>query len=206
MTASQRTQHSGPKCNLLLHWLGVACARAWGWNVVGELPATARMVIIGAPHTSNWDFVHMLMAVFAFRLRVCWLGKHTLFVWPLGPLLRALGGIAVDRGAHGDSVRQLAEQFETASGLALVIAPEGTRSRTPFWRSGFYAIAERAHVPIVCGYIDYARREIGMGYSFVPSGDRDGDMARCRAFYSEKRGRYPAFASDVRLQRDHRRP
>jgi 1-acyl-sn-glycerol-3-phosphate acyltransferase len=170
-----------------------------GWRVEATLPAVPKYVVIGAPHTSNWDFPYGVLAMWAIGFRYRWIGKHTLFRWPFGGLMRALGGIPVDRRARHNFIGQMREIFAREPELVLIITPEGTRRRTEHWKSGFYYIARAAQVPIALGFIDYRGKRIGVGPSFTPSGDIAADMAVIRAFYADKIGRYPAHQGEIRI-------
>ncbi len=171
-----------------------------GWRFVGELPGP-RSVIIGAPHTSNWDFPLALLCFWILPCRARWVGKHTIFRWPLGGLFRRLGGIPLDRAHTADFVRRIVERFDREPEFTFVLAPEGTRSRRDHWRSGFYWIAHRARVPLGLGFVDYASRTVGIGDAFLTSGDIEADMERIRVFYADKRGLRPEKESSVRLRR-----
>jgi len=173
-----------------------------GWSIEGEVPPISKAVVIAAPHTSNWDLPHMLAASFVFQLQVSWFGKHTLFRPPFGWLLERLGGLPVDRSAPRGLVGEVAAKLKAADRLLIAVSPEGTRSRRDHWKSGFYRIAEEAQVPIVCGYLDYARRRAGLGLVLVPSGDLHADMDRLRAFYGGMRGRHPDLESVIRLKEE----
>lgn len=175
-----------------------ALLRLFGWTLHVDEPGADRYVLIVAPHTSNWDFVVGILAAQALRLHAHWIGKHTLFRPPLGWLFRALGGIPVDRGRRGDLIPQVVRHFEQTPGFKLAIAPEGTRSGTDHWKSGFHHIARAAGVPIVMGWIDYANRRIGIGGSFLPDDDLEHTFERVRAFYAPFRGRYPEKQSQIR--------
>jgi 1-acyl-sn-glycerol-3-phosphate acyltransferase len=194
---SERAQ--GSKLRLLL-------ARGWlrltGWAPEGELPAAPRFVLIAAPHTSNWDLVHLLALAEVYGLRVSWMGKHTLFRPPFGALFRALGGIPIRRGERGDRVTGMAKEFTERARFALVVPSEATRSWAPYWKSGFYHIARRAEVPIVLGFLDYRRRRGGFGPSLVPTGDVALDMDVIRAFYADKVGKFPDQFGPVRLREE----
>jgi 1-acyl-sn-glycerol-3-phosphate acyltransferase len=170
------------------------------WDVSGHVPDGGKFVLIGAPHTSNWDFIFMLATMYIFRLKVNWMGKHTLFRQPLGVIFKALGGIAIDRDSPNGVVYQMAEQFRRSEQLVVVIGPSGTRKRTDYWKSGFYWIAHTAQVPILCGYLDYDRKMACLGLSFIPTGDIKKDMDRIRAFYEDVRGKYPELATRIRLK------
>jgi len=180
-----------------------AIARAFlrlaGWSLEGELPAARGYVLIAAPHTTNWDLLYFLACAWAFGISPSWMGKRTLFRGPLGPVMRALGGIPVERSRPGGLVGQMAQAFERDPDLVLTVPPEGTRARAVCWKSGFYQIARAARVPIAMGFLDYTRRCGGVGPVLVPSDDLRGDMDAIRAFYADKRGKYPERFGDVRL-------
>lgn len=169
-----------------------------GWRLRYDDPGTRRYVLIVAPHTSNWDFPLGLLAAQALGLKANWMGKHTIFRGPLGPLFRAWGGIPVRRTEASDMIEQMAERFARADHLVLGMAPEGTRSHRPHWKSGFWHIARAAGVPIAMAYLDYGNKEIGLGGAFMPSEDRDADYVRIRAWYEGRRGKRPDQASEIR--------
>lgn len=173
-----------------------------GWRVVGEVPPVSKMIIVAAPHTSNWDLIYLLGAAFTLHLRVNWLGKDSLFRTPLGPLLRFVGGIPVDRSRANNMVGAIVQEIRQGSGCAIVIPPAGTRSRTEYWKSGFYWIAVGAEIPLVCGFLDYAKKEAGLGLSFVPSGEVTADMDRLRAFYRDITARFPDQKSRILLRQE----
>lgn len=187
----QHTLFDTPVVNHLLRRLSRLILRLQGWRVEGSLPNQAsKSVIIGAPHTSNWDLPYMLMAAFVLHLHVYWLGKASLFRAPFGPLMRWLGGVPVDRSKSNNLVTSAAASIRAADGpLQLVLSPEGTRGRTERWKTGFYFIALEAKVPIVLAYIDYEHRVCGLGPLFVPTGDVDRDMLEIQRFYAGFRGR-----------------
>ena len=177
-----------------------------GWEPEGKRPEARRYVLIAAPHTSNWDLFYLLALSELFDVRVSWLGKHVLFRPPLGWLMRRLGGIPVVRHRRGNLVAQVAESFSRVEDLALVVPAEGTRGYVEYWKSGFYHIARTAGVPIVMGYLDFARRRGGFGPALEPSGDVRADMDRIRAFYADKVGRYPELFGPVRLREEDAPP
>jgi 1-acyl-sn-glycerol-3-phosphate acyltransferase len=190
----QVTLFRTPVLNRVLGLLAALLLKLIGWRVVGAPPACEKYVLIGAPHTSNWDFPLMLMAVLKLRLDVHWLGKDSLFPPPFAGLMRWLGGIAIDRSKTNRRVAQLVELYQRSRSLVVLIPPEGTRARVERWKSGFYHIAQGAGVPIVLGFVDAGRREVGLGPLFQPSGDFDADMVRIQEFYRDKTG--------IRPQRD----
>jgi 1-acyl-sn-glycerol-3-phosphate acyltransferase len=173
--------------------------RLIGWTLL-ELPERPqRAVVIGYPHTSNWDFPIGLLGMAALGLNARWAGKDNLFRGPTAPLMRWLGGIAVNRREHTGLVDRLAAELRQHEHFMLVIAPEGTRGWRPGWKSGFYRIARAAQVPVLVGVIDYPRRRIGLLASIALTGDEDADMAAIAACYRDCKGRRPELASPIRL-------
>ncbi|WP_371186250.1 lysophospholipid acyltransferase family protein [Thalassotalea maritima] len=166
-----------PDCIPQLHskWgkkVGVWLMKKTGWSIVGKFPAQPKMVMAVAPHTSNWDFLVGVMCKMALDVKLNFLGKHTLFVGPLGSWLRSLGGIAVDRrSAHG-VVGQMVEEFARHDNLILALAPEGTRSKVTKWKSGFLQIAKQAKVPVFPIQFNFAKKQI----EFMPIRYIDGDI------------------------------
>ncbi len=174
--------------------------RLAGWRLEGEAPAIPKYVLIGAPHTSNWDFAGLLAVSLNWEIPIAWVGKHTLFRGPAGPFMRALGGIPVDRRAHHGLVAQLVDEFRRRDRLILAITPEGTRGPTDGWKSGFYRIATEAGVPIVPGFVDYVNKRVGFGPPLSPSGDVRADMDVLRAFYADKHGKFPDHVGRIHLE------
>ena len=189
------------RCNPLAQLLGGLVLSVFGWQKAGQVPRAKNIVIIAAPHTTNWDFIFLLAAAYSFGISVNWLGKDSLFRSPLGPILRFLGGLPVDRSKRNNLVQSLSAQIEHGSGIALVIPPSGTRLKTEYWKSGFYRIAEAAQIPLVCGYLDYQKKEAGLGLAFLPS-DLSRDMNRIREFYEPIVGKYPENKSRIRLREE----
>jgi 1-acyl-sn-glycerol-3-phosphate acyltransferase len=173
-----------------------------GWSPEGTAPDVPKYVLIAAPHTSNWDLLWMLLFAAHFGVSPRFMAKHTLFRGPMGWAMRGLGGIPVERRRAADVVAQSVAAFTAAEALALVVPAEGTRSRAPFWKSGFYRIAREAGVPIVPSFLDYGRRTGGFGEPFHPTGDVRADMDRLRVFYAGRTGKYPALFGEVRLREE----
>ena len=186
-----RTIFETPVVNTLLRAASAAFLRFNGWKVEGALPAHARKaVLIAAPHTSNWDLPYTLMVAFCLRLNIRWMGKASLFRGPFGPLMRWLGGIAINREKSSNVVADCAAALQrSALPLQLVVPPEGTRGRTRHWKTGFYFIALQAQVPIVLAYMDYQRKVSGLGPVFTPTGDVERDMEEIKRFYLGVKGR-----------------
>lgn len=194
------------KCGVIKRTIGRAVLRLAGWAFEGPMPAARRCVLIAAPHTSNWDFVYMMAMAWALGLRLRWMGKASLFVFPLGLLFSALGGLPIRRNRPGKLVEQSVARFALGSDLMLAVPAEGTRELGNTWRSGFYHIARLAEVPIVLGYLDYRRRRGGLGTEVRTSGDVRADMDRIRAFYADKTGRHPAKFTVPRLAQEAQAP
>lgn len=191
-----------PSSSPLARWAGRAWLRWRGWRVEGEAPNLAKFVFIAAPHTSNWDVVFMLAAAGAMGIRISWLGKNSLFKFPLGPLMRATGALPVDRSKRNELVKNVAALFEARRGLILAVSPEGTRKYVDTWKSGFYQIALQANVAIGLGYLDYGQKTCGFKGTLVPTGNVRADMERIRAAYQGVTARNPAQWSEPRLREE----
>jgi 1-acyl-sn-glycerol-3-phosphate acyltransferase len=166
-----------------------------GWTIEGQPPAQRRCVILGAPHTSNWDFIFFLGAVTQLGLSPSFMGKLPLFRWPMTRFMLDMGGIPVDRNARDKNyVDQVVAAFAAAHELTLVIAPEGTRGPIKGWRSGFYHIAHGAAVPIYPAWVDNATMKGGIGPAIVPSGDYGADLRKIAQFYYSVMPRHPKLA------------
>jgi 1-acyl-sn-glycerol-3-phosphate acyltransferase len=196
---SPETTEPGPRVprrgGALRAALGRAILRLLGWQPEGALPDLPKLMVIAAPHSSNWDFVIGIALVFALRLDARWVGKAELFRGPLRPLMRWLGGIPVDRHRPEGFVAQLVARFAEREQLLLAMAPEGTRKPVQRWKTGFYRAAVESGVPIVPGYFDNARKRVGFGPVFVPSGDAEADIAALRGFYGRFKRRGERIAS-----------
>lgn len=180
-------------------WLADTILRLISWQVDVSLPYARKFVLVGAPHTSGWDLFYTLLLKFSTGMELKWVGKDTLFTGPLGIIMRWLGGIPVDRRSRNNFVKQIVEQFHQREDLILAIAPEGSRGKTAYWKTGFYYIASGAQVPIALGYIDYPSRVVGIGPWLAPSGDIQADFSLIKAFYNGKTGRHPHKQGEIRL-------
>lgn len=149
------------------------------------MPAVEKCVCLGVPHTSNWDGVLLLAVARSLGLEMSFMIKNDWLRGPMGPLMRSLGAIGIDRSRSTNVVEAMIAELRRRDHLWLVIPPEGTRSRAEYWKSGFYHIALGAEVPVVPGYLDYGRKRIGLGEPIYLTGDVGADMDRIRAFYAE---------------------
>ena len=171
--------------------LGRLALAALRFRVEGEVPDASKFVIAVAPHTSNWDFVVGAAAMFALDLRLAFIGKHTLFRGPFGPLMRWMGGIPVDRTSPHGVVEQSVDAFRRMEHRVLAIAPEGTRKRVPHFKSGFLHIARGAGVPVLLASLDYGARCVRLGPTVQPGEDVEADRKRIEAHFATVRGRRP---------------
>jgi 1-acyl-sn-glycerol-3-phosphate acyltransferase len=174
-----------------LRALGRWALAALRWRIEGNLPDLPRFVIIVAPHSSNWDFFIALFADLALDLDARFLGKHTIFVGPVGPVLRWLGGIPVVRGNPQQLVDQLREEFGRRERMVLALAPEGTRRNVAEWKTGFWRIARGAGVAIVPVGLDYARRAVIVGAPYWPTERLDDDLRALRSHFATVTPRRP---------------
>ena len=170
-----------------------------GWRTHVIPPHTSRYVLIGAPHTSNWDFLLALALMSVERIPIRIMGKDSLFRWPMGVFMRAIGAIPVNRRERTSLVDQIVAKFDEHSDLIIGISPEGTRSKTSRWRTGFYYIALKAKVPIVMAYLDYKNKIVGLGPSIKPTGDIQADFVKIRDFYSGIAGKFPHKQGKIEL-------
>jgi 1-acyl-sn-glycerol-3-phosphate acyltransferase len=167
-----------------------------GWKIGSVLdPSIKKAVLVAAPHTSNWDYPIALATLYACDVRVQFLAKNSLFKFPLGMLMRATGGIAVDRSKNNNMVDMMIGMFAKRNNLILMIPAEGTRSYAKEWKSGFYHTAVGAGVPIVLGYLDYGKKMAGFGDLFQPTGDYAKDLLAIQNFYRQFTARYPEKSS-----------
>lgn len=170
-----------------------------GWKLIDLPQRPARAIVIAYPHTSNWDFPMTLLALAALPYGAHWVGKDTMFRGPFGPLLRALGGIEVNRRERTGFIERLADEFRRRKNFHMIIATEGTRRLQTGWKSGFYRIALAARVPVIMAVVDYGKRELGLLSTIMLSGDEAADMAHIAACYEGRTGYHPENASPIRL-------
>ncbi|MBP9085398.1 MAG: lysophospholipid acyltransferase family protein [Kofleriaceae bacterium] len=183
----------------ITYFIGDTWLKAFGWKVEGGVPDVRKAVVIAAPHTSNWDLPFTLAVTWKLGFPMSWLGKHTLFTGAKGKFFRAVGGIPVNRGRRSDAVANAVDVIDDHEDLFLIVAPEGTRSKSVRWKTGFYHMAVGAKVPIVLGFLDYKKRRGGLGTLFWPTGDIDADMKQIRAFYANIEGKHPERMSATTL-------
>lgn len=164
--------------------------RLLGWRVLGAAPLDKKLVIIAAPHETNWDLTQMLGIAFYYRIPVRWMGKKSLGEGTFGWLMRWWGLLPVDRAGTGNLVSQVVDAYSAADELCLVVAPEGTRADVKAWKTGFYNIALEADVPVALGFIDYKNKFGGIDGTLEPAGDYAADMEDVAAFYAARVSRF----------------
>lgn len=169
------------------------------WQVSHEVPQSSKFVLIAAPHTSNWDLPLMLLVSMAGGIHLNWIAKDSLFKGLFGRYLKWLGGIPVNRRERTNFTEQVVEILKKSTKMIIVIAPEGTRSRTEKWRSGFYYIAKGAKIPIAMGFLDYKNKLGGIGPSFYPTDNIEEDLNLIRTFYSNIIGKKAEKMSPVKF-------
>ena len=192
----ERPSLSSQLVKAVLLWL----YRWKGWALEGAAPTSPKALILGAPHTSNWDFVFFLGATHQLGIRQRFMGKTSLFKWPLTRFMHDMGGVPIDRSQRNNYVDQVVAAIRSAPrDFHLVIAPEGTRGAIEKWRSGFYHIAHGAGVPIVPAWVDNAAMRGGLGPEIATTGDFMADLAKIAAFYRSKMPDHPKLAKLYRM-------
>ena len=186
----QRTMYNTPILRPIILVLCRVFLKIWGWKLEGKPPPVFKYVLIGAPHTSNWDFPLGLSVAFVYRIDMYWMGKYSLFKGWRGPIMKWLGGVPINRSSSNNVVSQMIEAFDASDHLVVTIPPEGTRSKVDKWKTGFYYIALGANVPIALAFLDYKRKAAGFLSTFYPTGDIEKDIAEIRSYYAGISGKY----------------
>ncbi len=192
--------HNAPPSGIVRFFISKTIMWLVGWKVTGKLPKDKKFILLGEPHTSNWDFLLMFGAAYSLRLNVSWLGKDAIFKIPFGTIMRYFGGIPINRKRTNDLVQSTTKLFQESERLAMVIGPSGTRSKRDYWKSGFYWIAHTSNIPVVCSYLDFANKIVHVGLCLRLKGDVKKDMDEIRKFYKGIRGKHPELESDIRFK------
>ncbi|MFA3790355.1 lysophospholipid acyltransferase family protein [Aliiglaciecola sp. SL4] len=190
--------------NAFSEWFGITILKILGWKFVGEFPKQSKMVIAVAPHTSNWDFVIGMAAVFSLRLKICFFGKHSIFIPPFKSLLMRWGGIPIERSQSHGVVNQMIDKIKQKDKILLAVAPEGTRSKIYPWKSGFLHIAKQANIPVFLIGLDYRHKSIVLGPIFHPEEDNSLEMQKVYEFYAKVHAKFPsqvAFPAESSIER-----
>lgn len=175
----------------IYHYLAKIMMRLAGWRVEGTLPDLPKFVLIGAPHTSNWDFVLFLGVIFSLRANVRFMGKAELFRFPIGWFFRYCGGVPVDRKKSTGLVEQMVKASNESEKFILTIAPEGTRHHVQEWKRGFYHIAKSAGIPIVIAVVDGRHKTVRIGQVFHPTEDIEADIKSIQEVFTGVVGIHP---------------
>jgi 1-acyl-sn-glycerol-3-phosphate acyltransferase len=181
-----------------LRWISGAYLRLSGWQMQGDWPDLDKAVLVAAPHTSNWDGLMMLAAAACYRVKLRWMGKKSLTEGPFGGLVKALGCVPIDRSASHDLVKAMGQAFAARSHMILAIPPEGTRSLTRQWKTGFYHIAVQAQVPIIVTVLDYGTKTVNIANVIIPNGDYESDLQTILTYYVNARGKHTLkFSAEI---------
>jgi 1-acyl-sn-glycerol-3-phosphate acyltransferase len=200
---SKREKRNRPLA--VTRWLSAVFLWLTGFKVTGKRPECDKFILLLAPHTSNWDTPYLLATTAVLGVKSYWMVKDTWFFWPMGILMRAAGGLPIDRSRARNVVGQAVEAFNEWDHLAIGIPPEGTRGLQPHWKSGFYHIALKANVPVACGYGDYKVRACGIGPTIAMTGDEETDLNALRAFYEPITACYPEKYSPIKFRKRPKR-
>lgn len=184
----KRTQY-GP----ITQWFGRTMLRLAGWKIVGKHPDVQKCIVSCAPHTSNWDFVFTLLVGMALSMPCVFMIKDNAFWWPMGALLRWLGGIPINRRAPEGTVDQMIQIIKESERIYVIITPSGTRKNVEYWKLGFYRIADGAGIPIAFGIINYEEKWAGIADLFHTTGDLEKDWVTITKVYQEKIGVTPKY-------------
>ncbi|EON24049.1 MULTISPECIES: 1-acyl-sn-glycerol-3-phosphate acyltransferase [Nocardioides] len=174
--------------------------RLFRWRTAGQVPQ--RGILVGAPHTSNWDWVLTMLLAWDSQVQIRLLVKKEFFKGILGPILRSTGAVALDRSDPTETINTLLAEAEVEESFLLGLAAEGTRSKSDYWKSGFYRISQKTGIPVTLAYIDSVSRTVGWGPTFELTGDVKADMDRVREFYADKRGIRPELTTEPRLREE----
>jgi 1-acyl-sn-glycerol-3-phosphate acyltransferase len=191
MRYMKTTIFNAPVLSTIYHYLAVFFMRLAGWRIEGGLPDLPKFVLIGAPHTSNWDFLLFLGVIFSLRANVRFMGKAELFRFPIGGFCRYCGGVPGDRKKSTGLVDQMVEAANNADHFILTIAPEGTRHYVSDWKRGFYHIAKKAGIPIVLAVVDGRHKTVRIGQVFYPTENMEADIRAVQGFFTGVVGIHP---------------
>ncbi|OUW00626.1 MAG: hypothetical protein CBD16_06435, partial [Betaproteobacteria bacterium TMED156] len=172
----------------------------FSWKIKNLPPVIEKYVLVAAPHTSNWDFAIMILTSLATQIKLRWMGKKSLFTWPFSEFMTALGGVPIDRSKRDAVVWQTAKKIKNSKQFVLVVPPEGTRSHTEFWKTGFLHISRSANVPIVFSYMDYEKKEIGFSEPINEKLDEKEILLLANNFYKNITGLYPENFGPIRFK------
>lgn len=191
VSQQQCPEHLRANRGALAQWFGRTLLRVFGWRVDGQIPDLQRILIIGGPHTSNWDFVFAMGAILGLNIRLRWLGKHTIFKPGVRWFMEWLGGIPINRSQPQSIVENVTKLVERENGIVIGLAPEGTRKKVDKWKTGFLRMAEATDCTIVMIGLDFPAKRVVLGDTFQPTGDYEADLEAIMAHYKRYHGKHP---------------
>ncbi|MCU0481619.1 MAG: 1-acyl-sn-glycerol-3-phosphate acyltransferase [Anaerolineae bacterium] len=198
------TKNRPPEIGIFRHYFARFYFWLAGWQVTGDVPSDKKIVVIAVYHTSNWDGWNMIMASWIVRVPIRWMVKVEWTKMPiLGALVRATGGIGIDRSASHNTVEWAINEFNTRDHLVLAIPPEGTRKKTSHWRTGFYWIADGVKAPMKIALLDYGKKQVNFSTPLIyTTGDIEADMEKIWGYMRESgfRGLHPEKQGDLKLR------
>lgn len=201
---NRRPGRKPPRPDSLSRRLSGLLLRLWGWQIA-PFPDIDKAVVVGGPHTSNWDGLLGMLGASTLGLDTAFLIKASAFKWPLGTYLRRMGGIPIDRTRPTGAVEQAVDLFQQSERLVMVVTPEGTRTNAPRWKTGFYHIARLARVPMVLAVPDYARKELTFPLVIEPGDDMEADMRKMIECFADTTPRHPdKLSAPVKAEWDRR--
>jgi len=177
-----------------IKWLGRSLLSLLGWTVLGKIDeehANKNLVVIVAPHTSNWDGILGVAAIAGLDARISFIGKDAAFKYGLGAFLRYMGGIPIDRSNPGGVINDAIEKIKRLNGTLLGMSPEGTRSKVEAWKTGFLRIAQGIDAKIIPASICFSKKEILLGKVFTPTGDNKKDIRDLQEYYKVFTAKHP---------------
>lgn len=184
-----------------MQFLSLFILKLFGWQLDQQQPTQHRYVLIAYPHTSNWDFILGMLTKWAMGMPLNWVAKHSIFWGPFKPMFKAMGGVPLNRDKTRGFISKNIELFQQRQSFVLGLMPEGTRSKTEYWKSGFYHIAHGAKVPIALAYMDYKNKKVGVGKVVNTTGDIQADFENIKAFYKDITGYQPDNASRLAIKK-----
>ena len=191
VSQQQCPEHLRANRSAFSQWFGRTILKLFGWHVEGQIPNLKRILIIGAPHTSNWDFVYAMATILGLNLRLRWLGKHSIFKPGVRWFMKWLGGIPINRSKPQDIVKNIAKLVEREKGIVIGLAPEGTRNKVEKWKNGFLRMAEATDCTIFMIGMDYLGKRVVLGDSFKPTGNHEADLASIMDYDQRFNGKHP---------------
>ena len=191
VSEKQCPEHLRANRSAFSQWFGRSILKVLGWRVEGQIPNLERILIIGAPHTSNWDFVIAMATALGLNIRLRWLGKHTIFKPGAVRLLKWLGGIPVNRSKPLDIVSHILNLVERERGIVIALTPEGTRKKVDKWKTGFLRMAEAIDCNVFMIGLDFAGKRVVLGEIFEPTGDHGTDLTAIMKYYKRYNGKFP---------------